>query len=97
MDIFLVILDEDGTASASKVQDRIKEKFKENYYKMSDGCFIVASKQATTRSIAESVGIRGVDNQSPIATGAVFRSPGRNYSGFTDQSLWEWLNSIHDD
>jgi len=89
--LFAVILTEGQKAAAARLREAYSEaqvyELDENVFIVSDDRFTgtVAKAAALTREQAES-GIRGV----------VFKLNGA-YTGYTRQSLWEWLENAEAD
>ena len=89
MAIFVVILDAEGEEAAPKVKDRLRERFP-SFYEYTPTCFMV-SAETLAKEVAKAGGLHSKDLFGEGATGAVFRING--YGGYTDASLWEWIDS----
>ena len=89
MSTFVIILDADGEQVTEHVKDRLQQKFK-TFYEYTETVFMV-SGDVLTEHVANSAGLKGSERIDG-ATGVVFRVGG--YSGYTNQSLWEWFEQV---
>ena len=89
MRVFVVALDADGEVASEMVEERLKRSVSD-FYRLSPSVFVV-SADLLSSELANAAGIKGDDRLSD-ATGVVFRIDG--YSGFTDRSLWEWMEKV---
>lgn len=84
MRVFAVVLDEANDGVAERVREAYPDP---NNYPMSDTVFLVTA-DALTKTVATAVGLKG-ESRVAGAQGVVFRLG--SYSGYTDRTLWDWL------
>lgn len=64
-------------------------------HKFTDTFYLVCTEDTVvTADIAEAVGLKG-DDRIDESSGVVFKMNSA-YSGYTQRSLWEWLESVAD-
>ena len=83
MPLFALISPEDNPA----LEKAVSERFKDRYYKIAPGQFVVSEDNATTQSIFEGLGFRGG------TLGLAIILPITNYAGWHSQNLWEWISA----
>ncbi len=88
--LFAVVLYE----PSAEVEARLSEAYAE-HHKYTDTFYLVCTEpSAVTSDIAETVGLKG-DNRVEDSSGVVFKMNSA-FSGYTQRSLWEWLESATD-
>lgn len=83
MPLFALISPADNPALEKAVGD----KFKDRFFKVAPGQFIVSPDNATTQEVAEELGIPS--NKSNL--GSVMVLAIANYTGWHNRNLWEWM------
>ncbi len=89
--LFAVVLTEGQEPGAARLRVAYPEAQR---YELEDNVFIVADETLSS-AVAKKVGISKEQTEDGIR-GVVFKLNG-SYSGFTRQSLWEWLENIEAD
>ena len=88
--LFAVVLYEPN----AEVETRLSSAYTE-HHKYTDTFYLVCTEPSVvTSDIAEAVGLKG-DNRIEDSSGVVFKMNSA-FSGYTQRSLWEWLESITD-
>lgn len=90
MSVFAVVLREENTEVARRVENRYP-----GYYQLNDTFFLVQDN-GIAETVAKSLGIKG-DDRIESASGVVFRLNNIAYSGFTVRSLWDWLQKTEEE
>ena len=88
--LFAVVLYEPD----EEVEGRLAEAY-QFHHKYTDTFYLICAGQSViTKDIAEAIGLKGEDRVED-SSGAVFKMNSA-FSGYTQRSLWEWLESAMD-
>ena len=88
--LFAVVLYEPN----AEVEERLFDAYAQRH-KYTDTFYLVSTEPSVVSDdIAEAVGLKG-DNRIEHSSGAVFKMNSA-FSGYTQRSLWEWLESVID-
>lgn len=78
----------------AEIETRLSDAYPE-HHKYTDTFYLVCTESSiVTSDIAEAVGLKG-DNRIEESSGVVFKMNSA-FSGYTQRSLWEWLESAMD-
>jgi hypothetical protein len=80
MTIFAILAGDDD----SRLNAAIERAFSNNYYKIADRQWLVASPDLTTRDVVQKLGAQDTLGKVLVVSVA-------NYWGYHDRDLWEWL------
>jgi hypothetical protein len=83
MPLYALISPTDNPALEKAVEDKFKDKF----FKVAPGQFVVWPDSATTQEVAAQLGIPG----NSAGLGIVLVLAVSNYTGWHNRDLWEWL------
>ena len=89
MNIYAIVLKRSNPEVSKRIQDVYPDS-----YSLTDTFFLVQSK-GIAKAVATSIGIKG-DDKIEGASGVVFKL-NRSYSGYTERSLWDWLEQAQED
>ena len=81
--LYALISPDDNPALEKAVGD----KFKDRFFKVAPGQFIVSSDNSTTQNVAEQLGIPS----NSAGLGSVMVLAIANYTGWHNRNLWEWM------
>lgn len=74
-----------------ELRERIENKYKEKKLHVGNDFYIISTKEALAKDVAQTVGIYS-DPQREDTLGTVFRLNG-SYAGFAPGEVWDWISN----